>query len=136
MKYLILFIFFLSAFIVNMQAQKYTVKSDSIKYISLVKMDFDKLQNKPVGYFFKKFPFKYKGYTFSYVKPGFIKYLIFMYSDSLSINIAVKDLGQKEPLNFNYKFDINVFKSKKIEWVCMKYAGECIKGCKKEDCKY
>jgi hypothetical protein len=100
----------------------------------LKRMDFSKYVDKPVGCFFRDLDYPYKRYTTVDKKPGFIYFVMFSYGDSIRVDLAVKDLGQKEPLNYNYKFDINVFVTKKINWICLKYAGTCVKGCEHEEC--
>ncbi len=109
--------------------------TDSIIYSRILKMSLKNYTNKPASLFFEKL-----GYTFEKAipickKPGFIHRVLFSFSDSLSVEIRVKDLGQKEKLNFSCKFDPKVFLSKNTEWICLKYAGECKKGCEKMDCE-
>ena len=107
---------------------------DSVIYKKLMKMDFGKYKDKVVDKFFHDLGYVYQKYIPTGRKPGYIDRVIFRYSDSLSVDIAVKDLGQKEPLNFNYKFKIEVFKARKVNWICLKYGGRCIKGCEEESC--
>jgi len=103
-------------------------------YNKLMKMAFEKYNNKTVDAFLKGVSYPYHKYIPTSKKPGYIDHVIFRYSDSVSVDIAVKNLGQKEPLNFNYKFKIEVFKTKKIKWICLRYGGRCIKGCEEENC--
>lgn len=107
---------------------------DSIVYAKLMKMDFKRYVNRPGNLFFKDLKHKYRKATPAMQKPGFIHRVRFSFSDSLSLEIRVRNLGQKERLNFNYKFRPEIFLSKKVEWICLKYAGECIKGCEELDC--
>ncbi len=137
MRRLIYLLAFVSIIFAQAKAQQRVekCKKDSVVYRKLMKMDFNKYKNMTVQTFFDDLGYTYQKYLFEYVKPGFIGSVIMVYSDSLTVNIAVKNLGQKEPRNFNYKFDMDVFKSKKINWLYLKYAGECIKGCKEENCE-
>lgn len=107
---------------------------DSVIYHKLMQMDFSKYKDKTVDNFFDDLAHRYRKYIPVTKKPGYIDHVIFRYSDSLSVDIAVKNLGQNEPLNFNYKFKIEVFKAKKIDWICLRFAGQCIKGCEQETC--
>ena len=137
MKSLIYLSIFLSVVFSSVKAQVEIDVSriDSAVYNKLMKMNFETYKNKSADRFFKDLGYTYKKCIPTSKKPGFISHVIFIYGDSVTVDIAVKNLGQKEPLNFNYKFDVNVFKTKKIDWLCFKYAGECIKGCEEEYCK-
>jgi hypothetical protein len=104
-------------------------------YHKLMSMDFKEYEDKPVELFLKNIGYRYERYIPSSRKPGYISHVIFRYNDSISVDIAVRDLGQKEPLNFNYKFDIKEFSSKKTDWICFRYGGRCIKGCDERDCE-
>jgi hypothetical protein len=108
--------------------------NDSLIYAKLMKMDFNDYVDSTASIFFKDL-----GYTFTSViptsrKPGFIHRVLFVFSDSVSLEIRVKNLGQKGKLGIEYIFNTDVFLSKKIEWICFKYAGECIKGCEELYC--
>ena len=103
-------------------------------FMRLMQMDFAKYADRPVKIFFKDLGFSYDKYIPSEKRPGYINRVIFKYGDSISVDIAVKDLGQKEPLGFHYLFDVKVFDSKKVNWICLRYAGTCVKGCEQEDC--
>jgi hypothetical protein len=118
----------------HVQGQQKMSNRDSIIYTKLMKMDFKKYINKSGAIFFKDLGYTYNKASPITKKPGFIHRVLFDFSDSLYLEIAVKDLKQKERLNFNYKFKPNVFLSKKLNFVCLKYAGECIKGCEELDC--
>src|SRR6476620_3531202 len=83
---------------------------DSLVYKKLLKMDFRTYKNRTVDKFLHELGYTYQKYIPTTKKPGYIDHVIFRYSDSLTVDIAVKDLGQKEPLNFYYKFKIDVFK--------------------------
>ena len=101
----------------------------------LMHMDFLKYVDRPVTIFFKDLGYSYDSYTLGQKRAGYINRVMFWYGDSVEVDIAVKDLGQNEPLNFNYHFNIKVFNSKKVNWICLKYAGTCVKGCEQEDCR-
>lgn len=107
---------------------------DSVIYKKLMTMDFGKYKDRTVDKFFHDLGYAYRKYIPVGRKPGYIDRVIFRYSDSLSVDIAVKNLGQKEPLGSNYKFKIEVFKTKKVNWICLRYGGRCIKGCEEESC--
>ena len=111
-----------------------TIK-DSVIYSRIFKMKLNKFVNKPAINFFNKLGYTYTKAIPICQKPGFIDRVLFSFSDSLSVEIRVKNLGQKEKLNFNYKFEPKVFLSKNTEWICLKYAGECKKGCDELDCE-
>ena len=103
-------------------------------FARLMQMDFSKYADRPVSDFFSDLGYPYKRYTPVDKKPGYIFFVMFNYGDSIAVDIAVKDLGQKEPLDFNYHFDVKVFDTKKVNWICLRYAGTCVKGCEHEDC--
>lgn len=109
-------------------------QTDTAIYNKLMALDFSVYKNKPVKSFFKDLGYDYRKYIPASKKTGYIHRIIFRYTDSISVDIAVKDLGQKEPLDFNYKFNIDEFKEKKINWICFRYGGRCIKGCEYEYC--
>ena len=72
---------------------------DKGMYEKLMAMNFKEYENKEVGVFFSDFGYDYTTYIPTTKKPGFISHVIFRYSDSLSIDIAVKDLGQSGPVS-------------------------------------
>ena len=111
------------------QTMVYPNARDSALYNKILRMNFPRYFDKPVNTFFSDLNSVYVKYTLGMSTPGYINRVIFIFSDSLSIDVSVKDLNQKEPLNFNYKFDLEVFKTKKINWLCLRYGGLCIKGC-------
>ena len=115
--------------------QHRTDNKDSAIFIKLMNMDFHKYIGKSGNIFLHDLGFEFKKAIPITKKPGFIHRVLFSFSDSLSLEIRVKNLGQKERLNFNYKFKTEIFLSKKIEWICLKYAGDCIKGCEYLVCK-
>lgn len=109
-------------------------QSDTAIYNKINSIEFKDYIDKPAESFFKAVGYNYLKYIPAGRKPGYIGYIIFRYSDSLSVDIAVKQLGQKEPLGSNYKLNINEFKGKKIDWICLRYGGRCIKGCEMKNC--
>jgi hypothetical protein len=98
------------------------------------KMNFEKYRDKEVNVFFHDLKYSYKKYIPISRKAGYIHRIMFVYSDSITIEIRVSNLKQDEPLNFGYTLDINEYKTKKIEMICFKYAGRCIKGCRDQIC--
>jgi hypothetical protein len=118
----------------QVKGQRMVSGEDSIIYNKLLRMDFKKYVDKPVAVFFRNLGCKYRKAIPLMQKPGFIHRALFSFSDSLYLEIRVKKLGQKKKLNFDYKFNPEVFLSKDIEWICLKYAGACIKGCEQLDC--
>jgi hypothetical protein len=134
-KILLCSIVLFSLFINKVNSQRIYSGNDSLIYAKLIKMDFNTYVDSTAGIFFKDL-----GYTFTKAipyqkKPGFISSVLFRFSDSVSLHIMVKNLGQKEKLGFNYVFSTDVFLSKKIEWICFRYAEECIKGCEEMYCQ-
>ena len=97
-------------------------------------MNFEKYQTKEVGVFLDNLNFAYTEYIPIQKKPGYIYSIMFVYSDSSTLEIRVSDLKQEQPLYYGYTFDINEFKKKKIEMLCFRYAGRCIKGCQGQLC--
>lgn len=103
--------------------------NDSAISKKLESMNFDNYKGKEVSLFLNDLPINYQEYIPDFGKPGYIWKIIFQYSDSLSVDIRVSDLNQNKPLNFGYSFSMDDFKRKKIEMICFRYAGKCIKGC-------
>jgi len=108
---------------------------DSVIYNELIALDFETYKGVNVDSFFNNLGRRYSTYITTTLTPGYIDYVIFKFGDNVSIDIAVANLGQTKPLNFGYEFDIKVYKSKKIKWICFRYKGKCIKGCEEIRCE-
>jgi len=142
-KHLMVFLVSLMLFSsINCQAQKLNHQTkkividnkDSALYNKLLKMDFSKYKGKAVSNFLNAVGINYVKYLGHTKRPGNLNYMSFIYSDSLSIEITVKEYKYLKPLNYDYKWSIEEFRKEKSYMICFKYAGECIKGCNEEDC--
>lgn len=100
----------------------------------LLEMDFHKYKLKEGTVFFEDLKYKYRKSLPLMRKPGYIDRVMFVFTDNITIEMRVFDLGQKNRLNDGYKFDEATFLSKKIEWIRLKKDGECLKGCEGINC--
>jgi hypothetical protein len=117
----------------NLDCTNCTSKDSAITK-KLSEMNFYSYKGKEDSLFLDDLGYEYERYIRHQKKPGYIWKIIFRYTDSLSVDIRVSNLGQTKPLDVGYTFNIEEFKKKKISVICFRYGGRCIKGCKDEPC--
>lgn len=123
------------SFCLSMTAYSQSVKeSDASMYEKLVNLKFEEYIGSELNKFLNDFDPKYKKYTPIFLKPGYVSYVGFSYGDSIWLVIRVKHLKQDSPMP-TYVLDIENYKKKKVDEICFKYAGRCIKGCEAQPCQ-
>ncbi|MBS4063045.1 MAG: hypothetical protein KGZ74_00715 [Chitinophagaceae bacterium] len=128
----ILFLIYVSLFleIKESYAQHiFPTQIDSIIVSRVNNVNLTKFHRQKLNLFFEYLKVNYKQCLWVTKKPGVIDHLIFMYGDSSSFHIKLKDLkglGYLKQDGFVFN-PINYYNCK-IEWICFKYGGNCKKG--------
>ena len=103
--------------------------ADSKLIRKLKRLDFEELKGKDVNSFLGRLKRPYVKEIPIIFKAGYIHRVMFVYSDSITIEIRVRDQDQQKRMTPGSNFDVEEFKKKPIEMICFRYGDKCVKGC-------
>ncbi len=102
--------------------------TDTAVYNKLMSMEFENYIGKAtVDQFLTDVGIEYKDSTLGFAPTSYLRYIIFGYSDKLSVEIQVNEFKHMSSWSPEHKWDIKKFKMEKIGEIRFKYLGECIK---------
>lgn len=111
----------------------YVENSDTVMFNKFFSMDFAKYQDKQVSVFLNEISNEYIKRFFYEGRPGYASFLRIQYSKRLVIDIHVEKYLYMNPVDKEYKWDIEKFKQEKLYKIKLRYNSKCIKGCNEEE---
>jgi hypothetical protein len=107
--------------------------NDTTMVNKFMAIDFDKYKGKPIGVFLDDINKEYLKRFFYEGRPGYASFLRTQYSKSLVIDVHVEKYEYMNPIDKEYKWDIEKFRKEKLSKIKIRYNGKCIKGCNEEE---
>jgi len=107
--------------------------NDTVILNKLMAMDFEKFKGKEVGFFLNNLDSEYMRRFFYEGRPGYASFLRVQYSEKLVVDVHVEKYAYMNPIDKEYKWDIEKFKQEKLSKIKLRYDRKCIKGCDVEE---
>ncbi|OQP59597.1 hypothetical protein A3860_37035 [Niastella vici] len=107
--------------------------SDTAMLHRLMKMNFEKYKGKEVRLILDDLSSQYLRRFFYEGRPGYASFLRIQYSEKLALDVHVRKYEHMNPIDKEYKWDIEKFKKEKVFKIKLRYNRKCIKGCNEEE---
>ena len=107
--------------------------NDTAMINKFMAIDFEKYKGKPVEVFLNDMSNPYLKRFFYEGRPGYASFLRIQYSQSLVIDVHVEKYEYMNPIDKEYKWDIEKFKKERLFKIKLRYNSKCIKGCNEEE---
>ena len=107
--------------------------TDTSMINKLMSIDFENYKGKSVGVFLDNISDRYQKRFFYEGRPAYASFLRIQYSKSLVVDVHVEKYEYMNPIDKEYKWDIEKFRKEKIFKIKLRYNSKCIKGCDEEE---
>jgi hypothetical protein len=106
---------------------------DTAMFNKLKSIDFGKYKGKETSVFLDEISSSYIKRFFYEGRPGYASFLRVQYSKKLVVDIHVEKYEYMNPIDKEYKWDIEKFKKEKLFKIKLRYNTKCIKGCDEDE---
>jgi hypothetical protein len=101
---------------------------DTTVYNKVYAMEFlSYIDKKDVNTFLKDVGIDYVKYTFGTVRNSYLRFVYFVYSEDLWVEVQVNEFVFLESYSKEHKWNIEDFKKEKISAIRLIYKGNCVK---------